>query len=209
MRRALTLAALLVVVGAGAGEAQVVRFGIGALGMTYSESGAGLRWEGEGLNGTLWVRYKRLGLDATGYMAKLKPDSSDVSEMDMLEGDLRVSFSIVPAVAIEAGIGHRAFDPEFSAQDVGFWRLGVLSEMPLARIASIWARGAYLIAPKFDGGGEANLSVEVSLGVGVGTSNGRFRVRADYQFQRIDREVNGVELPIQLSRATIGVELGF
>jgi hypothetical protein len=51
--------------------------------------------------------------------------------------------------------------------------------------------------------------VEVSLGVGVGTSNGRFRVRADYEFQRIDREVNGVDLPIQLSRATIGVELGF
>ncbi len=39
--------------------------------------------------------------------------------------------------------------------------------------------------------------------------NGRFRVRADYEFQRIDREVNGVDLPIQLSRATIGVELGF
>jgi hypothetical protein len=206
----MALAVLLAAVAADRGEAQVVRFGIGALGMTYSESGEGLRWEGEGLNGTLWVRYKRFGLDATGYMAKLKPDSSDVSEMDMLEGDLRVSFSIVPAVAIEAGIGHRrAFDPEFSAQDVGFWRLGVLSEMPLARMASIWARGAYLIAPQFDGGGEANLSVEVSLGVGVGTANGRFRVRADYEFQRIDREVNGVELPIQLSRATIGVELGF
>jgi len=209
MRRAFLLAAALALAGGGYAQAQTVRFGIGALGMTYSESGEGLRWEGEGAAGTLWFRWRRLGLDATGYLGKLKPDSSDVSEMDMVQGDLRASFSIVPAIAVELGIGHRAFDPEFSAQDVGFWRLGVMSELPLARIASIWARGAYLIAPQFSGGGESGLSVEVALGVGVGTANGRFRARADYEFQRIDREVSGVELPIQLSLARIGVELGF
>jgi hypothetical protein len=155
------------------------------------------------------VRLGRWGIDASGYIAKLKPDSSDVSEFDMVQGDLRASFLIVPLVALETGFGRRSTDPELAAQDVGYWRIGVLSEAELSRIASIWARGAYLAGVKYDGGGTTSLAVEVALGVGVGTANGRFRVRVDYEFQRFDREVDQVELPIQLSLARLGVEIGF
>jgi hypothetical protein len=209
MRRALAVAAILVLAGISSANAQKVRIGIGALGLTYSETGEDRRWDGGGGAGTLWVRLGRWGIDASGYIAKLKPDSSDVSEFDMVQGDLRASFLIVPLVALEAGFGRRSTDPELAAQDVGYWRIGVLSEAELSRIASIWARGAYLAGVKYDGGGTTSLAVEVALGVGVGTANGRFRVRVDYEFQRFDREVDQVELPIQLSLARLGVEIGF
>jgi len=57
--------------------------------------------------------------------------------------------------------------------------------------------GAYLAAPKFSGGGSAGLAFEIGLGIGVGPQGGRLRFTTDYDFQRIDREVNGAATPIQ------------
>jgi hypothetical protein len=208
MRCALTVALALGLLCAGRAEAQKIRFGLSGLGMSYAETSAGRSWDGGGGAGSVVLRVGRFGLDAYGFTAKLKADSATVSDFDMLQGDVRASFFIVPVIAIELGFGRRATDPDFATQDFGLWRFGILSEMPLTSLGLIWIRGAYL-APKFEGGGDVGLSAEVGLGIAVGTANGRFRVRADYEFQRIDREVEGQDVPIQTSLAKLGVEVGF
>ncbi len=209
MRRALLVALALGLTCATQARAQKIRLGLSGVGMSYAETNESRSWEGGGLAGSLVLRIGRFGLDAYGFAAKMTADSTNVSDFDLLWGDLRASFFIVPMVAIEAGFGRRATNPEFAAQDVGLWRLGILSETQLTRLGIIWIRGAYLIAPKFEGGGDADLAVEIGLGLAVGTANGRFRVRADYEFQRIDREVSGADAPIQYSLAKLGVEVGF
>jgi hypothetical protein len=64
------------------------------------------------------------------------------------------------------------------------------------RLADVWVRGAYL-------------AFEFQLGVGLGTANKRFRLHAEYEFQRIDREVGTNDVPIQLSLARAGISFGF
>jgi hypothetical protein len=208
MRRALTVALALGLFAAGRAEAQKIRLGLSGLGISYAETNAGRSWDGGGGAGSVVLRLGRFGLDAYGLTAKLKADSVNVSDFDMLQGDVRASFFIVPVIAVEIGFGRRATDPDFAAQDFGLWRFGILSEMPLTSLGLIWIRGAYL-APKFEGGGDVGLSAEVGLGIAVGTANGRFRARADYEFQRIDREVEGQGVPIQTSLAKLGLEVGF
>lgn len=208
MRRALTVALGLGVLCAGSAQAQKIRLGLSGLGMSYAETNQSRSWDGGGGAGSLVLRVGRFGLDAYGFTAKLKADSSNVSDFDMLQGDVRASFFIVPMIAVELGFGRRAADPDFATQDLGLWRFGILSEMRLTRLGIIWIRGAYL-APRFEGGGDVGLSAEVGLGIAVGTSNGRFRLRADYEFQRIDREVDAQDVPIQLSLAKLGLEVGF
>jgi hypothetical protein len=208
MRRVLTVALALGLLGAARADAQKIRLGLSGLGMSYAETNAGRSWDGGGGAGSVVLRVGRFGLDAYGITAKLEADSANVSDFDMLQGDVRASFFIVPVIAVEIGFGRRATDPDFAAQDFGLWRFGILSEMPLTSLGLIWIRGAYL-APKFEGGGDVGLSAEVGLGIAVGTSNGRFRARADYEFQRIDREVEGQDVPLQTSLAKLGVEVGF
>lgn len=208
MRRALLCAVGVGLLAAAPLQAQTIRLGLAGLGMSYAETNQSRSWDGGGGAGTLVLRVGRFGLDAYGFTAKLKADSATVSDFDLLWGDVRASFFIIPVIAIELGFGRRATDPDFAAQDLGLWRFGILSEMPLTRLGLIWIRGAYL-APKFEGGGDVGLSAEVGLGLAVGTANGRFRVRADYEFQRIDREVEGQDVPIQMSVARLGLEVGF
>ena len=66
---------------------------------------------------------------------------------------------------------------------------------------------------RFSGGGEAGLSVELGFGAAVGTPNGRVRVRADYEFQRIDRKVFPADVeykvPVQTQVGRLGLEVGF
>jgi hypothetical protein len=188
---------------------QTVRVGVHSVAMTHNEVNESRTAEGVGGAASLMLRWRRLGLEAVGLRARMKPDSADLREFDVLQWDVRFSFWVAPVVAIEIGGGARTIDPEFAAPDVGAIRIGFVSEYPMARIASVRARGAYLVNPRFNGGGEAGLAVELGLGVAVGTANGRFRVNAESQFQRIDREVNSVEVPIQVTLATLGVELGF
>jgi len=206
--RALTVALAFGVLCAGSAEAQTIRLGLSGLGMSYAETNESRSWDGGGGAASLVLRLGRFGLDAYGFTAKLKADSSNVSDFDVLQGDVRASFFIVPVIAVELGFGRRATDPDFAAQDLGLWRFGILSEMPLTRLGIIWIRGAYL-APRFEGGGDVGLSAEIGLGIAVGTANGRFRVRADYEFQRIDRKVDNQDVPLQMSLAKLGLEVGF
>lgn len=208
MRRIALLWWLFVAVDVGSAAAQKVRLGIYGVGLTYAEINEQGTSEGAGVGGSVTLRLGRFGLDASAHRVRVDPDLTG-SSFDIVQGDLRVSYAFAPAIAIEVGAGRRNIDPDFAAQDVGVVRLGVLSEMTLSRIASIWGRGAYLVNSRFTGGGDAALAIELGFGVAVGTANGRFRGRADYEFQRIDREVNSVDVPIQMALARLGVELGF
>jgi len=195
---------------AGAASAQTIRIGIEGVSLTYSEIDEGRRSEGKGTGGTVTVRRGRFMLEARGLAATVDPQGSGSGPaFDVLQGDLRLSYAFVPSIAIEVGGGRRKITPKFATQDVGMTRLGVRSEIPLNRISSVWARGAYLLKPRFSGGGSADLAVEMGLGVGVGTANGRFRSRAEFEFQRIDRTVGGVGVPFQMAVGRLGLDLGF
>jgi hypothetical protein len=193
-----------------AAPAQTVRFGLQGVGITYSEINQGRRAECGGVGGTFSVRWRRFLLDASGMKARLDPKGySGGPSFDLLQGDVRLSYAFAPAFALEVGGGRRSVTPEFATQNVGVVRLGLLSEIPLNRISSVWARGAYLVNSRFNGGGTASLAVELGLGVGVGTANGRFRGRADFEFQRIDRKVATVAVPLEMAVGKLGVEFGF
>lgn len=188
---------------------QTVRIGIHSVTMTHTEIDDSYTTEGVGPAGSLTLRWRRLGLEVMGLKTAMKSDTAAVAPYDLVQWDARLSFWFASVIAIEIGGMNRKIDPEFSAPDVAAVRIGFVSEYPLARIASVKARGAYLVNPRFNSGGSSGLAVEIGLGVAVGTANGRFRVKAESDFQRIDREVNGAEAPIQTTMARLGVELGF
>ena len=73
----------------------------------------------------------------------------------LIQVDLRASYKVVPAVAVLVGASRRWISPEFAAPDVGFVRLGLLTETAVTRQARVWVRGAYAVAPHFNGGGSA------------------------------------------------------
>ncbi len=209
MTRIALLWCLLVVVGGGSATAQKkVRLGIYGVGLTYAEINEEGTSEGAGVGGSLIVRWGRFGFDGNVYSARVDPDATG-SSFDIVQGDLRISYAFAPALALEIGVGRRRIDPDFAAQDIGIVRVGFLSEMSISRIADIWGRGAYLVNPQFSGGGDAELAIELGIGVAVGFSSGRFRVRTDYEFQRIDRKVNQMDVPIQIALARLGLEVGF
>jgi len=190
------------------GAAQRIRIGIEAVGLTSLEGSESARAFGGGLGGFVEGGWGRIALDARVFVAGLDPDSAERESFDIVQGDLRLRYAVTPLVALEAGAGHRSVAPAFAAQEIGLLRVGVFSENPITRNASVWVRGAYLPVTAFTGGGTASLSVELGLGVAVGTSNGRFRARVEYEFQRIDRTVDGLDLPIQTSLARFGLAVG-
>lgn len=193
----------------GRASAQLVRIGVYAVGLSHTEITEDRRANGAGLGGSLTIRLGRFGLDLAGHGARLDSSGTESQSFDLWQGDVRASVRLATGVAIEVGAGRRAVDPEFAAPDVGLGRIGLLSEIPVSSAGAFWGRAAYLVAPRFNGGGEAGLAFELGFGAGFGTRNGRIRGRADYEFQRIDRTVNTRDLPIQLSFVRLGIELGF
>jgi hypothetical protein len=208
-RAALVTVVLAVALTTPASAQRLLRIGAHSVGMTYTELTEDTKAEGVGGGATLQLRWRRFGLEGLVAKARMKPINDGLDEYDFLQFDVRLNYWIASIVAIEVGGEWWSIDPEFAAQEVGAGRIGVVSHYPLANISEIWARGAYLVNPRFSGGGEAGLAVEVGLGIAVGTSNGRFRVVAESNFQRIDRRVNGVEVPLQLTQARLGVVFGF
>jgi len=176
--------------------AQTIRFNFDGVSLTYQEVREGRSSTGQGGGGGIELRVGRFRLDARAYTARLEPDSGG-SEYDFKQVDVRVSYAVNERLALEAGGGRRYVDPENATQEVGLIRIGV------------WVRGAYVANPRFSGGGGADLAFEFQLGVGLGTANKRFRFHAEYEFQRIDREVGTNDVPIQLSLARVGISFGF
>ena len=190
------------------GLAQVIRFNFDAVGLTYQEVSPGREATGRGGGGGIEIRVGRFRLDARAFTARVEPDSGG-TEYDFQQVDVRASFAVNQLLALEVGGGRRYVDPENATQEVGVIRIGVLSENQLNRLADVWVRGAYLADPRFSGGGSANMAFEFQLGVGIGTANKRFRFHAEYEFQRIDREVRSNDVPLQMSLARTGISFAF
>jgi hypothetical protein len=209
--RALTLVAVALAVGAGGASAQSVtvapQFGL----ISHSEVSTDLQYDGVGFGGTVGVSWKRFDIDVEGLIGSLDPadDATATESYDLRMWDVRVSYRVVPAIAVQIGAAGRTISPEFAAPDVGYFRIGLKSENALARIARVWVRGGYLVAPQFNGGGSAGFAFDIGLGTWVGTANGRYGLRAEYDFQRIDRSVNDADVPIQMMVAKVGIQLGF
>jgi len=189
-------------------SAQTVRFKLEGVGLTYQEIADGREGDGGGGGAGIELRLQRLHLDvrSVGVRVLMKGDQAD---FDLQQVDVRVGYFLTEFLALEVGGGRRYISPDFAAPEVGFVRIGFYSENHIQRAASVWVRGAYLPDPQFNTGGSADLSFEFALGVGLGTTNGRFRVHAEYEFQRIDREVNLAAVPLQLSLARLGIGFGF
>jgi hypothetical protein len=209
IRSAVAVATLLLLSAVSVAAQKTLRVGVHSVGMTYTEVNAAKRSEGVGGAATLALRWRRFGLQGMALKTRLIPDNDEFEPYDFVQWDVRFDFWIAPIIAIEVGGEWWSVDPEFAAQEAGAGRIGFASQYSLARISEISVRGAYLVNPRFSGGGDAGLAVELGLGVGVGTSNGLFRARAETNFQRIDREVNGIDVPIQVTQARLGVEFGF
>ncbi len=190
-------------------SAQRVRIGVYGVGLSHTETTQDRRSNGAGLGGSLTVRLGRFGLDISGHGARLDSSGAESQSFDLVQGDVRASVRLATGVALEVGAGRRMVDPEVAAPDVGLGRVGLLSEIPVSSAGAFWGRAAYLVAPRFNGGGDAGLAFELGFGAGFGTRNGRVRGRVDYEFQRIDRTVNARDVPIQLSFVRLGIELGF
>ena len=176
--------------------------------VVHQEQGTERSADGFGYGGAVVVQVSRVTLEASGYRASLETEWDASDEFDVLQGDVRLSVLVYAPFALEVGVGRRRIDPELSAPGVGWYRFGGTATTPLTHLAQITLRGAYLV-PEFDGGGDAGFSIEVGLGAAVGTANGRLRVRAEYEFQRMDRRVNDVGLPLQVTVARVGFDVGF
>lgn len=209
MMRAALLSVVLSCLCAATAVGQTIRFRLDVVGLTYQEGGNQGVDLGSGVGGAVDFRLKRFLITVDGHTARMVPEDDGAVEYDFAQFDVRVGYEFTPFLALQVGGQRRYVTPEFAAQEVGMLSVGVLSENQLNRISSVWLRGAYLINPQFSGGGQSELSFDFGLGVAVGTANGRFRGSAEYSFQRIDRQVDNVAVPIQVSVARLGIALGF
>ena len=176
--------------------------------VVHQEQGVERSANGFGYGGAIVIQVSRVTLEASGYRASLETEWDDSDAFDVLQGDARLSVLLYAPFALEVGLGRRTIDPELSAPGVGWYRVGATATTPLTRLADVTLRGAYLV-PEFDGGGDAGFSIEVGLAAAVGMPNGRFRVRVEYDFQRMDRTVNQIGFPLQVTVARAGIDVGF
>lgn len=210
MRRLALACGALALIAAPA-TAQRVRVGLYGVTVSNSELSEAYQADGGGVGGLLSARVGRFTFELTAQSATVGPDPEALGDIDykVREADFKATIDVAPSVAFLVGGGRRTMDPALVAQDVGFVRVGVLSANRLSGIADVWMHAAYLAAPRFSGGGDAEFSVEIGLGVRVHAPSGRFGVRADYAFQRFGRQVNDGDAPIQYMASRLGIEVGF
>jgi hypothetical protein len=203
------VAFLLVVVGSAAGQS--IRVTPQVTWVSHDEIDKSLERSGFGVGASAALTRGNWRVDLDAIRASLDPvaGASQSGSFRLTQVDLRASYKVVPAISLVAGASRRWIDPEFAAPDVGFVRLGLLTETAVTRQARLWVRGAYLVAPHFNGGGSAGLAVEIGLGSWIGVASGRYGLRVEYDFQRIDRTVSGAAVPIQMAVGKAGVQLQF
>jgi hypothetical protein len=183
----------------------------------YKETAAALHYQGGGAG--FWVGLTTGKLSADGAFAGLsyKPVDDDFGFEDFkaTQLDARLRYYIASGISAELGMTSRKMDPEFAAQSASAARVGLRAQYLLGPGASLAVRGNYLAGGKFSGGGKAAFGLEVGLGLSVGATNGRWRVTADYEFQRFNRTTTptgtGTEakVPLQQALARVGAALGF
>jgi hypothetical protein len=180
----------------------------------YRETSAALHYQGGGAG--FWVGLGKGKFTADAALASLsyKPvdDGFGFEDFKATQIDARARYYLASGISAEAGFTRRVMDPEFAAQSVAAGRIGLRASYLLGPGANLAVRGNFLPGAKFSGGGKASLGLEVGLALSVGASNGRWRVTADYEFQRFNRTTDGsgveTKVPLQQALARVGAALG-
>jgi hypothetical protein len=181
----------------------------------YREVSSSLRYSGVGPGVAARVTAGRFTLDGALLSIRMRPSggSGATESFRATEIDGRLRWEANRFVGFEAGITRRSASSEFVAQSVGAVRLGARTQYALGPGAVVWARGDYLAAARFSGGGTAPFAVELGLGVDVALSR-HVHVAVDYALQEFARTTHpgggdGVSAPIEQARARLGVAAGF
>jgi hypothetical protein len=205
---ALGIGALALLVGAGSSGAAAQEVRATAFGAAVTNAEVEDTRQARGLGGGIGaeVTFRRFRAEVSYLHAALEADYSIQPDYNLDQLDLSLSWFWRPYLAAQIGAARRFTSPEFVAQEVGLFRIGVLSETRLARIAGIWARGAYLPLTRYSGGGSAGLGLELGLGVDLGSPEGRFAGFAAFAYQRLDRNA-AAEAPLQFSVGQAGVRV--
>ena len=211
------LAAVLAAAPADRLAAQQARFNAGgqfAFG-DYKETAAALHYQGGGAG--FWLGFKGGKLSADGSMLFMSfqpvDDGFGFEEFKSTQIDGKLRYYLASGISAEIGFTRRVMDPEFAAQSAAAARIGLRASYLLGPGANLTLRGNYLAGAKFSGGGTAGFGLEVGLGLSVGAVNERWRLTADYEFQRLNRVTdNGsgeVKVPLQQALARVGAAVGF
>ncbi len=196
--------------------AQHVMVGGGYAFADYREQAAFLHFRGSGPTATLAVQRGRLALRVEATHLSLDPSGDNSGTLESFTVDqvgARVEFKAMSLVAMEAGFFRRSTSPGRAAQSYSAATLGVRAAYPLAPGADVALRTAYVASTDFTGGGSAPFGIEVGLSAAYGPGSGRFRLTADFDFQRIDRRTDQdgsrLSVPIQSSLARFGLAVAF
>lgn len=191
-------------------RAQMVTVGVQGVVGDYREASSQLRYAGTGIAGLVTFSRGKLSADLGAERLRYHPASgaAAVDTFTATQVDAHLRWYLASGVSAEIGFLHRSVDPAFTAQEVGAFRAGVRARYGLGPWTDIALRANYLAGAKFSGGGSAPFGIELGLAVGVGLLQGRLRLAADYEFQRLDRKTS-VPVPIEQSIARIGIGTGF
>jgi len=175
---------------------------------THNEVAESNRQDGFGAGAGATFSFARFAIEGSVQFTAVSPATNDALEsFDMTEANVRARYAVTPLVGAELGYMRRSISPEFAAQDVGLFSIGARLENSLASVADMFVRGEFAPIADFSGGGSGGLTFGVGFGVAVGPAGGRWRVRAEYAFQRIGRSVSGTDVPIQVESARLGLTL--
>ncbi|HEY6807933.1 MAG TPA: hypothetical protein VI160_04015 [Gemmatimonadales bacterium] len=202
----------LVALALAAAPAAAQNLHVGAQGIfaDYREVSSALSYTGAGFGGTLdYARHKFSGdVEVASLSFQPASGSGATAKFTATEVDLHLRWFLASGVSFETGYLRRSVSPEFTAQALSAFRVGVHAYYPVGPGAYLTLRGNYLPGAKFSGGGSSGFAVDLGLGVAIGSVNGRFHVTGDYDFQRIDRKTS-ITVPIEMSLARIGARVGF
>jgi hypothetical protein len=182
-------------------QIEVAAFGVAA---TNAEVDETREARGLGFGAGASVRLDRFLFEGRAQTASVDGEFSVQPDYAINELALQATYLWRPALGVLVGIERRFISPDLAAQEVGLVKVGVRTETPLSRLGRIRAHAAYLPVARFSGGGGSSLGLELGLGIGVGPADSRFGAIAEFVYQRIDRDVNDVEVPIQYSATRLG-----
>jgi hypothetical protein len=186
-------------------RAQVVDGAVYAVAASNSEVDRTRQARGFGAGAMVGVTRGRFRVELRGVTSSLHADFAIQPDYALDELSVLGSYRWYPALSVQLGAGRRFTRPDFAAQDVGVLRVGLLTEAPLTSLARVQARAAYLPLTHFSGGGSSSLALELGFGLSLGPSAGRYAGVLEFEYQRIDRKVNGQAVPIRSSVARLGL----
>jgi opacity protein-like surface antigen len=181
----------------------------------YGEVSSALRFSGVGPAVEASFTFGRFAAEGAFFSVQMDPTDASAAPEGFKATQIvgRVRFEATSYLGLEVGLTSRTTDSEFAAQSVGAVSLGLRTQYLLGPGAQVWARGAYLAAAQFSGGGSAPMSFEVGLGVDIMLAR-HVHVTADYSFEKFGRKTEPggggeVNAPIEQSQARLGVAAVF